>query len=128
LAEELRAELLKLEIAIYIVGDTMVYCSRCGKELSPGAYFCSNCGTRTEAGVQANVSYPGIDDLKQAFNRAGDEMEKAFSVVGQELKEAFRTSSHNIKDAYYGEPITCTQCGEKNPRDSSYCRKCGKKL
>ena len=55
-------------------------------------------------------------------------MEKAFSTIGLELREAFKTTSQSVRDAYHGEPIACPQCGEKNTRDASYCRKCGKKL
>lgn len=109
-------------------GYILEYCSRCGKELAPEAYFCPNCGVRTEGGVRAAVNYPGVEDLKQTFNRAGEEMEKMFSTVGLQLREAFKTTSQNVKDAYNGEPITCSKCGEKNTKDASYCKKCGKKL
>jgi ribosomal protein L40E len=106
----------------------MAYCSRCGKELAEGAFFCSGCGSRTPAGEAAGKSYPAIEDVKIAFIKAGDEIDKAFTQAGKELDKAYKDTRQNIRSTLKGNPIVCKNCGQENPKDSIYCRKCGKQL
>lgn len=106
----------------------MVYCSRCGKELAEGAFFCSNCGHRTPVGEAAGKSYPAIEDVRVAFIKAGDEIDKAFTQAGRELDKAYKDTRQSIRSTLKGNPIVCPSCNEENPKDSSFCRKCGKKL
>jgi len=105
----------------------MGFCSNCGEKIPEDAYFCPKCGARTVKGVEAGVSSPA-DELRDAFNRMGQELEKAFSVAAKEIQEAFQTARENIRQSFYNEPVVCPNCGEKNPGDSKFCRKCGKQL
>jgi uncharacterized membrane protein YvbJ len=106
----------------------MVFCSRCGKEIPEGAFFCSNCGHRTLAGEAAGKTYPAIEDIKVAFMKAGEEVDKAFTQAGKELDRAYKDTRQNLKTTFKGNPIICANCHEENLKDSSFCRKCGKKL
>ena len=106
----------------------MMYCSRCGRQLEDDVRFCPSCGTRTPVAVSAGVNYPPIEDLREAFSRAGDEMEKAFSMAAQEINDAFKSTTRTIRDSVGGEPLICPQCGTKNSSGASYCSRCGKKL
>jgi predicted RNA-binding Zn-ribbon protein involved in translation (DUF1610 family) len=106
----------------------MAYCSRCGKELPEGAFFCSNCGHRTLAGEAAGKTYPAIDDVKVAFIKAGDEIDRAFTQAGKELDKAYKDTRQSLRSTLKGNPIICPNCNEENLKDSSFCRKCGKKL
>lgn len=106
----------------------MQYCSKCGKQLDDDSRFCSNCGNRTAVGAAAGINYPPLDDLRDAFSRAGDEMEKAFNMAAQEIRETFKNTSRVVKETVVGEIMTCPQCGERNPPRSVYCSKCGKKI
>jgi uncharacterized membrane protein YvbJ len=105
----------------------MGFCHKCGKEISEDAYFCPNCGMRTERGAEAGVSAP-MEEVREAFSRMGQEMEKAFSIAAKEIHEAFKTARENIRQPTGREPIACTHCGEKNASSASYCHKCGEKI
>jgi uncharacterized membrane protein YvbJ len=105
----------------------MAYCSNCGEKLPKDAYFCPKCGTKTTKGVETNVPTPS-DEMRQAFARMSVEMEKAFAVAAKEIQAAFQTARDNIQKSLQKEPIVCSNCGEKNPGDSAFCFKCGKKL
>jgi uncharacterized membrane protein YvbJ len=105
----------------------MAYCSNCGAKISEDAYFCPKCGTKTIKGAKANVAAPS-DEIKEAFTKMSQELEKAFSIAAKEMQTAFQTARENIQKSLYKEPITCSNCGEKNSSDASFCFKCGKKL
>jgi uncharacterized membrane protein YvbJ len=105
----------------------MVYCHNCGEKLPENALFCPKCGTKTVQGMQASATSPS-DDLRDAFNRMSQEMEKAFGMAAKELQEAFQIARNNIQKTIYGAPISCPNCGGKNPASSTYCTKCGKNL
>jgi predicted amidophosphoribosyltransferase len=104
-----------------------VYCSNCGEELPDTAYFCPKCGVRTPKGIEMGISSPW-EDLKDTFSRVGEEIEKAFSVAGKEMEKAFMTARERVREATSREPISCSNCSEKNAAGSKFCRKCGKKL
>jgi len=106
----------------------MPYCSKCGKQLENDARFCPNCGTRTPLGVSSGVNYPAVEEIRKAFEKAGDEMERAFSEAAQELRKAVQSTSRSVRGTLVGDPIICKQCGEKNLPDARYCSKCGNKL
>jgi hypothetical protein len=106
----------------------MTFCSRCGKQLTEDARFCHNCGARTEVGIKEGVNYPPVEDLREAFSKAGAEMDKTFSSAAQAIRDAFSNTGRTVKEAYYGQTITCPSCSEKNQPGSSFCVKCGTKL
>lgn len=105
----------------------MVFCSKCGAKLAEDVYFCPKCGFKTSKGLEAGVSAPS-DELKDAMTKMGQELEKAFSVAAKEIQEAFQTARENIRQSFYKEAVLCPKCGGKNPSDSNFCHKCGKKL
>ena len=105
----------------------MAYCSHCGAKLPEEAAFCPKCGTKTQKGAEANVTSPS-DELRDALNKMSVELEKAFTIASKEIHEAFLTARDNVQKSIYKDPITCTNCGEKNPNNAVYCSKCGKKL
>jgi predicted amidophosphoribosyltransferase len=105
----------------------VVFCSKCGQELPDKAYFCPKCGVRTEKGAEAGVSAP-IDDLREAFVKAGREIEKAFQTAAEEVQKTFRFSGEDIKESENQQPATCSKCGRKNSSDANFCYDCGKKL
>lgn len=105
----------------------MAYCSNCGEKLPRDACFCPNCGAKTVKGAEANVATP-TDEMREAFNKMGIELEKAFTIAAKEIQQAFQTARENIQKSVNKEPVACPNCGEKNPGDSIYCFKCGKKL
>ena len=105
----------------------MEYCSNCGEKLPNDACFCPVCGTKTMKGVETNAPTPS-DEMRQAFAKMSTEFEKAFTIAAKEIQTAFQTARANIQQSRQKEPVTCTNCGEKNPGDSIFCYKCGKKL
>jgi ribosomal protein L40E len=66
--------------------------------------------------------------MKESFTRMSQEMERAFVIASRELQNAFRTARDNIQKNVSREPIICSNCGEKNPYNATYCTKCGKSL
>src|SRR3972149_9539390 len=105
----------------------MAYCTNCGEKLPEDALFCPKCGARTAKGTKTNAASPS-DEVKEAFNRMSQEMERAFNIAAKEIQEAFQTARSNIQKTLYKEPVVCPNCGEKNPSNSVYCFKCGKRL
>ena len=105
----------------------MTYCSNCGEKIPKDANFCPKCGIKTPKGVDTNAPTPS-DEMRQAFAKMSTELEKAFTVAAKEITAAFQTARENIQQSLQKEPIVCSNCGEKNPGDSIYCFKCGKKL
>ena len=105
----------------------MTYCSNCGERLPKDALFCPKCGTKASTVTGTGTGTPS-DEMREAFTRMSQEMEKAFSIAAKEVQEAFQTARNNIQKNIYTEPITCPNCGEKNPGNSVYCFKCGKPL
>jgi uncharacterized membrane protein YvbJ len=103
------------------------YCPKCGSKVSDEDYFCSKCGTRTREGAEAGVTAPA-EELREALSKMGQEMEKAFSVAAREIHEAFKTAGDNVRRSASREPVVCSQCGEKNASDSTYCYRCGEKI
>ncbi len=105
----------------------MAYCHNCGEKLPKDAGFCPKCGTKTVIAAAVG-STAASDETREAFTRMSQELEKAFNVAAKEIQEAFETARKNIQKSLYKEPLVCPNCGEKNPADSVYCFKCGKKL
>lgn len=116
----------------------MTFCSHCGKPISDEAYFCPNCGTKTQKGLKDNVKYP-TDQLHDAFNQAGAEIEKAFTIAAYEMGKAFQS----VKDEFQNKnattqqskqttppptTVTCKNCGAINDSEAVFCRSCGTKL
>ncbi len=113
----------------------MTYCSHCGNNLADEAYFCPNCGTKTQKGIQNNVKYPS-DHLRDTFSQAGQEMEKAFTLAAAELHKAFQNVREDFKNNQNQtttqqettQKVTCKNCGATNEPDAIFCRNCGTKL
>jgi uncharacterized membrane protein YvbJ len=105
----------------------MVFCTKCGAQLSEDAHFCPRCGARTTAGKEAGASIP-LDEVRESFHRIGIEVEKAFRMAADEMRQAFKTAGENIRETASRKQVTCPNCGEKNASDAVYCVKCGKKL
>ena len=106
----------------------MVFCSKCGEELPGKAYFCLNCGVRTRQGVEAGVSAPWMEELKESFHKMGQEIDKAFSIVGMEMEKAVKTAREKIQDSKKKKQLVCQNCEEGNPTDAKFCYNCGKDL
>ena len=106
----------------------MVFCSKCGEELPGKAYFCLNCGVRTRQGVEAGVSAPWMEELKESFHKMGQEIDKAFSIVGMEMEKAVKTAREKIQDSKKKKQLVCQNCEERNPTDAKFCYNCGKDL
>jgi ribosomal protein L40E len=105
----------------------MVYCSNCGEKIPNDATFCPKCGTKVLKGVEAKVTTPS-DEVRGAFSKMSQELEKAFTLAANEMQAAFQTARENIQKSLYKEPLTCLNCGEKNPSNATFCFKCGKKI
>jgi len=106
---------------------SMVFCLKCGKELPEDGYFCPNCGVRAQKGVEAGVSVP-VEELREAFAKIGQEMEKAFRTAAKEIDAAFKTVREDVRESKARATIVCSECGQKNSGDASYCFNCGKRL
>jgi len=107
----------------------MVYCAKCGIQLTNEAYFCPRCGIKTEAGKTAQAVYP-TDELRAAIYQVGIELEKVLTFAAHETKAAFRSiNEETLKNTSPNQQteVTCTSCGAKNPFDAIFCGSCGKK-
>ncbi len=107
----------------------MSYCSNCGAKIPDEAYFCPNCGTKTQKGADAKVKYPS-DELKEAFTQAGLELEKAFTLAAAEMRNAFQKAREGVnqKSASQTATVVCSRCSATNESDAVFCRSCGNKL
>ncbi|XHH09601.1 MAG: zinc-ribbon domain-containing protein [Candidatus Bathyarchaeia archaeon] len=117
----------------------MTFCSHCGIKLSEEAYFCPNCGTKTQKGEKEKVKYP-TDGLREAFNQAGVEIEKAFTIAAYEMGKAFQNIKEEFQNTQKGSTqqnqqtspppstVTCKNCATINEHDAVFCRNCGNKL
>ncbi len=114
----------------------MVYCSKCGAQIAEDAYFCPKCGTKTQAGKNAKVTYP-TDEIQDAFYRVGTELERAFTIAAHETHAALKRASENIQqktsssetnETKQEKTIICPNCGAKNMQGTFFCFSCGKKI
>jgi uncharacterized membrane protein YvbJ len=105
----------------------MAYCSNCGEKLSKDALFCPKCGTKAKRGVETKLSVSS-EEFRETLDKMGQELEKAFTVAAKEIQAAFQTARENIQKSLSKEPISCPNCGEKNPNDAVFCFKCGTKI
>ena len=104
----------------------MAYCTKCGEKISEDAYFCPKCGTKTQKGIEANVSN-SADEMREAFQKLGIEMEKAFLLVAKEAHTAFQKAKDNVQKSTEPQQITCRNCQATMPSGAVYCPKCGTK-
>jgi len=105
----------------------MDFCTRCGKEIPEGAYFCPSCGARTVKGKEAGVSAP-LDEVRDALSTMGKELEKAFQTAAKEIRGAFETARENVKQSTAVKPVICKSCGQKNLGSANFCSRCGTEL
>jgi uncharacterized membrane protein YvbJ len=103
------------------------FCTKCGKEIPEGAYFCQSCGARTVKGKEAGVSAP-LDQMRDALSTMGKELERAFQTAAKEIRDTFETTRENVKQSTQAKPIICKNCGQKNLSTANFCSKCGKEL
>ena len=54
-----------------------MFCTKCGKEINPGAKFCAGCGTPVEANSTTNNQTP-VDETKSTFEQAKNDVTEAF--------------------------------------------------
>lgn len=115
-------------------GEAGVFCTKCGKDLFENAYFCPYCGARTNRGADAKVPIPKErydweQEIEKALSTATEEVEKALEMATAEIEKALKmTRKETRKAASSVEPAICSNCGERNPVNARFCRKCGKKL
>jgi len=114
----------------------MVYCSHCGGQVANDAFFCPKCGTKTEAGKTAKVSYPS-HELQDAFYRAGTELERAFTIAAHETHATLKRASENIQQKTSSDQTNqttqknaavCPHCGAKTVSGAIFCNTCGKRI
>jgi DNA-directed RNA polymerase subunit RPC12/RpoP len=109
----------------------MVYCSKCGAQITDDANFCPKCGIKTPQGKAAKADYPS-DELRDAFYQVGQELEKAFTIAAKETHAAFKKVNENMQEKkrsnQSGQGDTCPNCGSKNISGSIFCNSCGKRI
>jgi uncharacterized membrane protein YvbJ len=109
----------------------MVYCLKCGTQITDDANFCPKCGTKTPQGKAAKSEYPS-DELRDAFYQVGQELEKAFIIVAKETHAAFKKVSENMQQKTQSnqseQSVICANCGAKNISSAIFCNSCGKRL
>jgi len=105
----------------------MVYCQNCGQKLEENFYFCPKCGVKTKAGAAAGVAEPW-ENVREAFETAGEEMRKAFMKAGEEMRKAFAEARTEVKAHRTARSALCSNCGANNPSGAKFCQKCGKPL
>jgi len=117
----------------------MVYCSNCGKELSPDENFCSKCGVRTEKGVKEGAAVPWMadthwrQDVDIALQKASKAIDDGVKVARDSLREVAQEVEKGVRSAREGVkertgPVFCRNCGTQNTRYAKFCTKCGKEL
>jgi len=126
-AKKRDGQFLNRSLSILPLVISMVFCLKCGKELPEDACFCPSCGVRTQKGVEAGVSVP-VEELRVAFAKIGQEMEKAFRTAAKEIEAAFKTVREDVRESKVRATVVCSECGQKNSGDASYCFNCGKRL
>jgi len=112
----------------------LVYCSNCGAQIADDAYFCSKCGTKTQAGKTAKVTYPS-DRLEEIFYQLGVELEKALTLAAKETHAALKKASESFQQKsavaqteQATQDIVCPNCGAKNVSGAIFCYNCGKRI
>jgi predicted amidophosphoribosyltransferase len=105
----------------------MVYCMKCGRELSGETNFCPKCGARTRKAIEEGINIPR-EELKEGLTAIGVEIEDALSEAGREIQRAFGEAREDIKKVAERQTLICPSCGEKNRSTASYCFGCGEKL
>jgi uncharacterized membrane protein YvbJ len=105
----------------------MAYCQNCGQKLEENFYFCPKCGVKTKAGAAVGVQEP-LENMREAFETAGEEMRKAFTKAGEEMRKAFAEARAEAKARRTAKSALCPNCGTNNPPESKFCQKCGKPI
>jgi len=103
----------------------MACSSTCGQELEEAFYFCPKCGARTIAGKTAGVAEPW-ENMREAFETAGEEMRKAFQKAGEEVRKAFAEARTQVRARGAAGSVSCPSCRSENPYGAKFCQKCGK--
>jgi len=105
------------------------YCVNCGEKIAEDAYFCPKCGTKTEKGRAANVTYPPFGELGDAFYSLGVELEKAFTIAAKETHDALQKAKENLQqNPLWSDTVVCSKCTAKNPSNAVFCNSCGNRI
>lgn len=77
----------------------MAYCSKCGKELSEGSYFCQNCGEKVsdmQSGTQPAIEASGItnDDFRAFIGKNAEKYVSKFVKFRREGMDHFEATWH----------------------------------
>ena len=105
----------------------MAYCSKCGQKLEEDFYFCPKCGARTVAGKTAGATDPW-ENMRKAFETAGEEMRKAFLKAGEEMRKAFAETRTQVRTHGTVRSVRRPNCSAQNPYGTKFCQKCGKPI
>ena len=89
----------------------MAYCSKCGGQLSSGAVFCPDCGTKIEKTTGTKID----DDLQELREHASEQKDFIISSPGNNKKSNKKYTS-------------CKYCGATVSKSTSKCPCCRKKL
>ena len=57
-----------------------------------------------------------------------EQVKEGLKEVAEDLGEELRGASEAIKRRTKIAPVTCPECGEKNPGNAKFCTKCGNKI
>ena len=131
----------------------MVFCSKCGAELTDDAFFCPQCGARTARGADEGVEPHWRKELDQALQTAfrsldagvrearrsleevardlGPELEQAkvgLRDTTEDVGEELRGVAERLKGRRRREGLHCPSCGARNAETAKFCTEFGKEI
>jgi DNA-directed RNA polymerase subunit RPC12/RpoP len=131
----------------------MVFCAKCGAEVSDDVFFCPKCGARTARGADKGVEPHWRKDLDKALQTAsksldsgvraakrsleevardlGPELEQAregLKDTAEDVGEELRGVAERLKGSRKREYVYCPACGTRNVENATFCVECGKRI
>lgn len=76
-----------------------MFCTKCGKEINPGAKFCSGCGTpvaQAEPVVETPVETPVVEAVEEKAETAAEKVEEAAETVTSSVAESFEEADKTV--------------------------------